>query len=68
MVCGAVQRALCVVTAHDSTTVKIIDPTKINRKVKCLSIISHYTKEHLWWYNHTILVISSLLGAEIPEI
>lgn len=35
MSCGAVQRALCVVTAHDNTTVKIIDPTKINRKVKC---------------------------------
>jgi hypothetical protein len=35
MICGAVQRALCVVTAHDNTVVKIIDPTKINRKVKC---------------------------------
>lgn len=35
MVCGAVQRALCVVTAHDNTTVNIIDPTHISRKVKC---------------------------------
>jgi len=32
MVCGAVQRALCVVTTHDNTTVKITDPTKINKK------------------------------------
>jgi len=31
MVRGAVQRALCVVTAHDNTTVKIIDPTKIEK-------------------------------------
>jgi hypothetical protein len=32
MVCGAVWRDLCVVTAHDNTTVKVQDPKEAKEK------------------------------------